>query len=99
LENNPLFLQSIYGIGDKKPEGLSWLFGTKVSASNISKILNLMLLKHLIELAKLDIEQFLTFLAVEKKVSPSTQNQAFSAILFATLYHTSIIRKWCFSSI
>jgi len=52
LENNPLFLQSVHGIGDKKPEGLFWLFGTKVSASNISKILNLMPLKQLIELAK-----------------------------------------------
>ncbi len=38
--------------------------------------------KHPIEMAKPEIEQFLTFLAVEKKVSPTTQNQAFSAILF-----------------
>ena len=29
-----------------------------------------------------DIEDFLTFLAVAKKVSPTTQNQAFSALLF-----------------
>lgn len=33
-------------------------------------------------MAKLKIEQFLTYLAVERKVSPSTQNQAFSALLF-----------------
>ncbi len=38
--------------------------------------------KHPIEMAKPEIEQFLSFLAVEKKVSPTTQNQAFSAILF-----------------
>jgi len=33
-------------------------------------------------MAKLEIEQFLTYLAVQKKVSPTTQNQAFAAILF-----------------
>ena len=38
--------------------------------------------KHPIEMGKEEIEQFLTFLAVQKKVSPTTQNQAFSAILF-----------------
>ena len=38
--------------------------------------------KHPIEMGKEEIEQFLTFLAVNKKVSPTTQNQAFSAILF-----------------
>jgi len=38
--------------------------------------------KHPIEMGKLEIEAFLTHLAVNKKVSPSTQNQAFSAILF-----------------
>ena len=38
--------------------------------------------KHPIEMSKPEIEQFLTYLAVERKVSPSTQNQAFSAILF-----------------
>ncbi len=38
--------------------------------------------KHPIEMAKPEIEQFLTHLAVESKVSPSTPNQAFSAILF-----------------
>ena len=38
--------------------------------------------KHPIEMAKPEIEQFLTYLAVERKVSPATQNQAFSALLF-----------------
>jgi hypothetical protein len=33
-------------------------------------------------MGKTEIEQFLTWLAVEQKVSPATQNQAFSAILF-----------------
>ncbi len=38
--------------------------------------------KHPIDMGKVEIEQFLTWLAVEQKVSPTTQNQAFSAILF-----------------
>ncbi len=38
--------------------------------------------KHPIEMGKLEIEQYLTSLAVKNKVSPTTQNQAFSAILF-----------------
>ena len=38
--------------------------------------------KHPIEMAKPEIEAFLTYLAVERNVSPTTQNQAFSAILF-----------------
>ncbi len=38
--------------------------------------------RHPNEMGKVEIEQFLTWLAVEKKVSPATQNQAFSAILF-----------------
>ncbi|NPA59599.1 MAG: integron integrase [Epsilonproteobacteria bacterium] len=38
--------------------------------------------KHPIEMAKREIEEFLTFLATKKRVSPTTQNQAFSAILF-----------------
>jgi integron integrase len=38
--------------------------------------------KHPIEMAKPEIEQFLTYLATERKVSPTTQNQAFSALLF-----------------
>lgn len=38
--------------------------------------------KHPVEMGKIEIEQFLTHLAVRDKVSPTTQNQAFSAILF-----------------
>ena len=33
--------------------------------------------RHPLEMGKSEIEAFLTFLAVEKNVSPSTQNQAF----------------------
>ncbi|WP_457744693.1 integron integrase [Sulfurimonas sp.] len=38
--------------------------------------------KHPIEMSKNEIEEFLTFLATKKRVSPTTQNQAFAAILF-----------------
>ena len=38
--------------------------------------------KHPKEMGKLEIEQFLTHLATVQKVSPTTQNQAFNAILF-----------------
>ena len=38
--------------------------------------------KHPKDMGKIEIEQFLTHLAVECNVSPSTQNQAFNAILF-----------------
>jgi len=38
--------------------------------------------KHPVEMGKVEIESFLTFLATKKRVSPTTQNQAFSAILF-----------------
>lgn len=38
--------------------------------------------RHPRELGKKAIEQFLTHLAVERKASPSTQNQALQAILF-----------------
>ena len=38
--------------------------------------------RHPIEMGKAEIEAFLTHLAVDRKVSPTTQNQAFSAILF-----------------
>jgi len=37
---------------------------------------------HPVKMGKTEIEQFLTYLAVKKRVSPTTQNQAFSAILF-----------------
>ena len=38
--------------------------------------------RHPVEMGKLEVEQFLTWLAVNRKVSPSTQNQALQAILF-----------------
>lgn len=38
--------------------------------------------RHPKEMRKKEIEEFLTFLAVKKQVSPTTQNQAFSALLF-----------------
>ena len=38
--------------------------------------------KHPIEMGKMEIESYLTKLAIKDKVSPTTQNQAFSAILF-----------------
>ncbi|MEN4045137.1 integron integrase [Sulfurimonas sp. NWX367] len=38
--------------------------------------------KHPVEMGKNEIEEFLTYLAVKRKVSPTTQNQAFSALLF-----------------
>lgn len=38
--------------------------------------------RHPIEMGKAEIEQFLTHLAVNRKVSPTTQNQAFYAIVF-----------------
>jgi len=38
--------------------------------------------KHPLEMDKREIEEYLTFLAKDKMVSPTTQNQAFSAILF-----------------
>jgi integron integrase len=38
--------------------------------------------KHPAEMGKKEIESFLTWLAVERNVSPSTQNQAFNALLF-----------------
>jgi len=38
--------------------------------------------KHPVDMGKNEIEEYLTHIAVNKKVSPTTQNQAFSAILF-----------------
>jgi len=38
--------------------------------------------RHPLEMGKSEIEQFLTHLAVNRKVSPTTQNQAFYAIMF-----------------
>ena len=38
--------------------------------------------KHPVSMGKVEIERFLTYLATKKRVSPTTQNQAFSALLF-----------------
>lgn len=38
--------------------------------------------RHPADMGKLEVEQFLTWLAVDRKVAPSTQNQALQAILF-----------------
>ena len=38
--------------------------------------------RHPMEMSNAEVEKFLTYLAVEKHVSASTQNQAFSALLF-----------------
>jgi len=38
--------------------------------------------KYPVEMQKKEIEEYLTFLATKKRVSPTTQNQAFNAILF-----------------
>ncbi len=38
--------------------------------------------KHPIDMGKKEIEEFLTYLATKKRVAPTTQNQAFSALLF-----------------
>ncbi|PHR58969.1 MAG: integrase [Arcobacter sp.] len=38
--------------------------------------------KHPVDMGKSEIEQFLSYLASSRKVAPSTQNQAFNALLF-----------------
>ena len=38
--------------------------------------------KHPKDMGKAEIEQYLTYLAVTRNVSPTTQNQAFNALLF-----------------
>ncbi|NPA74357.1 MAG: integron integrase [Epsilonproteobacteria bacterium] len=38
--------------------------------------------RHPKDMGKEEIEEFLTFLAIKKRVSPATQNQAFAALLF-----------------
>mgnify|MGYP005664122187 FL=1 len=51
--------------------------------------------RHPKDMAKLEIEQFLTDLAVNQKVSPTTQNQAFSALLFLYREVLSIdMKEW-----
>jgi integron integrase len=50
--------------------------------------------RHPDEMGEAEITQFLNYLAVEKKVAASTQNQAFSALLF--LYQEVLRRKLSF---
>ena len=38
--------------------------------------------RHPLDMGKVEVKQFLTWLAVNRKVAPSTQNQALQAILF-----------------
>ena len=42
--------------------------------------------RHPQEIAELEVEQFLTYLAITKTVSPTTQNQALCAIIFMYRY-------------
>jgi site-specific recombinase XerD len=47
--------------------------------------------RHPADMAEQEVEQFLNYLAIERNVSASTQNQAFAAILF--LYREIIERE------
>ena len=46
--------------------------------------------RHPLEMGRVEVERFLTHLAVQQNVSASTQNQAFSAVLF--LYREVLAR-------
>lgn len=48
--------------------------------------------RHPLEMGEAEVSQFLTFLATKKVVSASTQNQAFSALLF--LYRDVLKREF-----
>jgi site-specific recombinase XerD len=50
--------------------------------------------RHPAEMAKLEVEAFLSYLAVKRKVSPSTQNQALQAILFLYRHVLEIDLPW-----
>lgn len=50
--------------------------------------------RHPSEMGKSEIEQFLTYLAVSRAVSPSTQNQALQAILFLYLNVLELELPW-----
>jgi len=50
--------------------------------------------RHPAEMAKREIEAFLSYLAVKRRVSPSTQNQALQAILFLYRYVLEIELPW-----
>lgn len=47
--------------------------------------------RHPIEMGKIEIEQFLTWLAVDKKVSPTTENQAFRVLMNLTDVYQLIV--------
>ena len=50
--------------------------------------------RHPREMGKVEVEAFLTYLAVEGKVSASTQNQAFNAILVKTaMIYTHVLNR------
>ena len=50
--------------------------------------------RHPVEMAKSEVEAFLSHLAVKRKVSPSTQNQALQAILFLYRHVLEIDLPW-----
>lgn len=50
--------------------------------------------RHPAEMAKTEIEDFLSYLAVKRKVSPSTQNQALQALLFLYRHVMGIELPW-----
>ena len=54
----------------------------KAYVSWVLKFIRFHNLRHPRDMGEIEIEQFLTHLAVEKNVAASTQNQAFNAILF-----------------
>ncbi len=63
----------------------------KAYVSWVLKFIRFHNLRHPRDMGEIEIEQFLTHLAVEKNVAASTQNQAFNAILF--LYKQVLKRK------
>jgi hypothetical protein len=50
--------------------------------------------RHPAEMAKPEVEAFLSYLAVKRKVSPSTRNQALQAILFLYRHVLGIDLPW-----
>lgn len=50
--------------------------------------------RHPADMGKAEIEAFLTYLAVERKVSAATQNQALNAVLFVYRYVLNIDMDW-----
>ena len=50
--------------------------------------------RHPAEMSKPEVEAFLTYLAVKRRVSPSTQNQALQAVLFLYRYVLEIDLPW-----